>query len=97
MLPDERGDMGIIRDWLHRNDVFYERGDPDVVRVSAPGAVRTPQGYGALMSVDYAACVQTKARSMASLPATVIVERRGGRGWPTTRCRGCSTAWPTRR
>ncbi len=79
MLPDERGDMGIIRDWLHRNDVFYERGDPDVVRVAMPDAVRTPQGYGALMSVDYAACVQTKARSMASLPVTVIVEGRGGR------------------
>lgn len=32
----------------------------------------TPQRYGALMSVDYAACEQTKARSMASLPFAVV-------------------------
>lgn len=30
------------------------------------------EGYGALMSVDYAACEQTKARSLASLPVSVI-------------------------
>lgn len=35
------------------------------------------QGYGALMSVDYAACEQTKCRSLASLPAFVV---RSGRG-----------------
>ena len=34
--------------------------------------VATPAGYGALMSVDYAACEQTKCRSLASLPVTVV-------------------------
>lgn len=72
--------MGFFYNLLYKNDVFYTRDDPDVVRVALPGGVvRSPQGYGALMSVDYAACVQTKARSMASLPATVVVERRSGR------------------
>lgn len=32
----------------------------------------TAVGYGALMSVDYAACEQTKARSLSSLPVTVV-------------------------
>lgn len=72
--------MGFFYNLLYKNDVFYTRDDPGVVRAEVPGwIVRSPQGYGALMSVDYAACVQTKARSMASLPATVIVERRNGR------------------
>lgn len=72
--------MGFFYNLLYRNDVFYTRDDPNVVRVEVPGGIlQSPQGYGALMSVDYAACVQTKARSMASLPATVVVERRSGR------------------
>ena len=32
----------------------------------------TAAGYGALMSVDYAACEQTKCRSLASLPVSVV-------------------------
>lgn len=36
-------------------------------------------GYGALMSVDYAACEQTKARSLASLPVSVVRRRSGRR------------------
>lgn len=38
----------------------------------------TVAGYGALMSVDYAACEQTKARSLSTLPWSVV--SRGG-GW----------------
>ncbi len=45
---------------------------PEIVRVGAPFGVATPQGYGSLMSVDYAACEQTKARSLSSLPWTVV-------------------------
>ena len=50
-------------------DMFYKR-EPvqDVVHVTLPPGFATPQGYGALMSIDFAACEQTKARSMASLP-----------------------------
>lgn len=48
--------------------------EPTVVRVSVPfyPLEATAVGYGALMSVDYAACEQTKARSLASLPVSVI-------------------------
>lgn len=65
-------------------NLFYKRGEdqsgnPDVVRVALPPGVATPAGYGALMSIDFAACVQTKARSMASLPFSVVREHRGGR------------------
>lgn len=67
-------------------NLFYKRGiDPvpdtasEAVRVTLPPGIATPQGYGALMSIDFAACVQTKARSMASLPVSVIHETNSGR------------------
>lgn len=50
----------------------------NIEKTSIPMA--TVAGYGALMSVDYAACEQTKARSLASLPFTVI--KRGGTKTP---------------
>ena len=61
-------------------NMFYKQGvEQDVVRVNLPdGFAPTPAGYGALMSIDYAACEQTKARSMASLPFSVVNHRRGG-------------------
>lgn len=61
-------------------DLFFKRDDvsTDVVRMSPPHTL-TPSSYGALMSVDFAACVQTKARSMASLPFKVVYEGRSGR------------------
>lgn len=48
--------------------------EPEIVRVVVPfyPLEASPAGYGALMSVDYAACEQTKARSLASLPVSVI-------------------------
>lgn len=77
MLPDERGSMGRFF------NMFYKQGEEpdvsDVVRVNLPqGFAPTPAGYGALMSIDYAACEQTKARSMASLPFSVVNHRRSG-------------------
>lgn len=77
MPPEERGSMGRFY------DMFYKRGEEpelsDVVRVNLPpGFAPTPAGYGALMSIDYAACEQTKARSMASLPFSVVNHRRSG-------------------
>lgn len=71
--------MGILQ--AIRNFIFYPAGEPDpVVRVDLPPGVQpTPAGYGALMSIDYAACVQTKARSMSSLPVSVVNHRRGVR------------------
>lgn len=62
-------------------NMFYKRGEePNVVTVRfPPGITPTPAGYGSLMSVDYAACVQTKARSMISLPFTLIQTTRNGR------------------
>lgn len=60
-------------------DMFYKRGEvDDAVRVTLPPGIRTPEGYGALLSVDYAACEQTKCRSMASLPFAVVQEGRSG-------------------
>lgn len=61
-------------------NMFYKQGvEQDVVRANLPdGFAPTPAGYGALMSIDYAACEQTKARSMASLPFSVVNHRRGG-------------------
>lgn len=65
-------------------DMFYKReGTPGTVEVRvapgvAPGLAATPEGYGALMSIDYAACEQTKARSMASLPFSVVNRTGGG-------------------
>ena len=51
-----------------------EKESPAVVTVGGGfiPANLTAMGYGALMSVDYAACEQTKARSLASLPVSVI-------------------------
>ena len=77
MPPDERGSMGRFY------DMWYKRGEEpeisEVVRVNLPpGFSPTPAGYGALMSIDYAACEQTKARSMASLPFSIVNHRRGG-------------------
>lgn len=71
--------MGRIMDYLRGSAPRAEErrpagGDaPEIFRVSpvispAIGAA----GYGALMSVDYAACEQTKARSLASLPVSVV-------------------------
>ena len=84
MPPEERGSMGRFY------DMFYKRGEEpelsDVVRVNLPpGFAPTPAGYGALMSIDYAACEQTKARSMASLPFSVVNHRRSGSDQPSTR------------
>ena len=77
MPPEERGSMGRFY------DMFYKRGEEpelsEVVRVNLPpGFAPTPAGYGSLMSIDYAACEQTKARSMASLPFSVVNHRRIG-------------------
>lgn len=77
MPPDERGSMGRFY------DMWYKRGEEpdlsDAVRANLPpGFAPTPAGYGALMSIDYAACEQTKARSMASLPFSVVNHRRSG-------------------
>lgn len=45
-----------------------------IVNIGQPSfpSLATPAGYGALMSVDYAACEQTKCRSLASLPVKVV-------------------------
>ena len=78
--------VGRFRDWLFmteevpspRNESEPEGGEPKIVRVGypldMPGSVH---GYGALMSVDYAACEQTKARSLASLPVSVVKAGNG--------------------
>lgn len=61
-------------------DKFYKRGEEipiDSLRVSLPDYKPTPQGYGALMSADYAACEQTKARSLASLPFSIVDFSKG--------------------
>lgn len=53
-----------------------ESGQPDIVRFPKLMPLEvSAASYGALMSVDYAACEQTKARSLSSLPVTVV--RRG--------------------
>lgn len=64
-------------DFAPRNEAEPPAEPPDepaVVKVRVPfyplGA--SAVGYGALMSVDYAACEQTKARSLASLPVSVV-------------------------
>ncbi|MDD7369714.1 MAG: phage portal protein [Berryella intestinalis] len=67
-------------------NLFYPKGDPvapdpPVIVGHPPGMppARTPAGYGALMSIDYMACEQTKARSMMSMPAVVIDRSNGER------------------
>lgn len=67
--------MGRIRNWFNRT--FGDgSGEPSIVHLGLPPAERfpfgTPAGYGALMSVDYLACEQTKARSLATLPVRVV-------------------------
>jgi HK97 family phage portal protein len=50
---------------------------PQLTTIDTPLlSLNTVGGYGALMSVDYAACEQTKARSLASLPITVVKDGR---------------------
>ena len=62
--------MGRFYNWFYKRN---EEPDPNTVSVHLPPGFRpTPAGYGALMSIDYAACEQTKARSMASLPFSVV-------------------------
>ena len=62
--------MGRFYNWFYKRN---EEPDPNTVSVRLPPGFRpTPAGYGALMSIDYAACEQTKARSMASLPFSVV-------------------------
>ena len=57
-------------------NMFYKRDEP--VAIADDGRrfiLPTPANYGSLMSVDFAACVQTKARSMASLPVSVVLSK----------------------
>ena len=76
--------MGKFKDWLFMTGDYAPRNEaqtseePTIVRVNVPfyPLEATAAGYGALMSVDYAACEQTKARSLASLPVSVV---RNGR------------------
>lgn len=51
-----------------------EVADGNVVRLQPIEGFGVPSvaGYGALMSVAYSACEQTKARSLSSLPVTVV-------------------------
>lgn len=70
--------MGHFYDMLYRRDETPP--ESHIVTVSAPsGLLSTPDGYGSLMSIDYSACVQTKARSMSSLPAQVLRHTSTGR------------------
>lgn len=80
--------MGKFRDWLFMTEEIAPRNEaeteaeveePTIVKVDFPyfNLPATANGYGALMSVDYAACEQTKARSLASLPVSVV---RSGQG-----------------
>lgn len=76
--------MGRFKDWLFMEGEFSPRAEaepatmvPEDVKVVQVGRPLIPldvsaAGYGALMSVDYASCEQTKARSLASLPVSVI-------------------------
>ena len=77
--------MGRFKDWFFSEGDFSPQNEadapqsaseePQIVRLSTPfypWGLANAEGYGALMSVDYAACEQTKARSLASLPIAVI-------------------------
>lgn len=60
-----------------RDMVFYRKDAAtaeDVMVVDLPigGADARLARYGALLSVDFSSCIQTKARSMSSLPFTVV-------------------------
>lgn len=56
------------------SDIQPDLNEPQIVTMASPiiDAGLGVAGYGALMSVDYASCEQTKARSLASLPALVV-------------------------
>lgn len=72
--------MGFFKDLFYPQGEDAPRQEPETVTVNVPPTipfVRTPAGYGALMSIDYMACEQTKARSMMSMPA-VVIDRSGG-------------------
>lgn len=72
--------MGRFYDLFYKNDVFYKSADAsEAVSPTTPPWSHSPSGYGSLMSIDFAACVQTKARSMASLPFSVVRETGGRR------------------
>lgn len=67
--------MGFFKDFFYPQGEDAPREEPDAVTVNRPPSMPfapTPYGYGALMSIDYMACEQTKARSMMSMPAVVI-------------------------
>lgn len=66
--------MGRFYDLFHKPKDMATSG---VVEVLLPKLSGNPEGYGALMSIDFAACEQTKARSMASLPVGIIEHRDG--------------------
>ena len=77
--------MGKFKDWLFmtgeyapRNEAEPGDDEPTIVKVTVPfyPLEASAAGYGALMSVDYAACEQTKARSLASLPVSVVRKGR---------------------
>ena len=78
------GDMIRPRDEAPQGDEQGESQDGgqgfEFVSVgSAYGQIAGAAGYGALMSVDYAACEQTKARSESSLPVSVVRKVGGAR------------------
>ena len=69
--------MGKFLDWWNGEpprDEAESTEQPSIVHVEKPFIpfLATATGYGSLMSVDYVACEQTKARSLASLPITVV-------------------------
>jgi len=77
--------VGRFRDWLFMEGDFSPKAEATQAPTHTDEPPRTvevgrtyfspqakAQGYGALMSVDYAACEQTKARSLASLPVSVV-------------------------
>lgn len=69
-------------DLPHDSPIQDKTESETTVTVTAPAefvSFRSVGNYGALMSVDYVACEQTKARSMASLPFTVTVPTENGR------------------
>lgn len=72
--------MGRFYDLFYKHEGLPVSDAPvEPVRITLPPGIMTPAGYGSLMSIDFAACVQTKARSMASLPFQVVQEARSGR------------------
>ncbi len=73
--------MGFFKNFFYPQGEDAPREEPDAVTVNRPPSALfapTPYGYGALMSIDYMACEQTKARSMMSMPA-VVIDRSDGK------------------